>query len=102
MYKKVITTQFNEIELEIFNLTDRRFQAEPIGRCDIKQTPIKEGDIIAVLGKLDWGGVVIYNNQACGFCFESEDIGTASFAHGWGESQESEPEEAWEILGSIY
>jgi len=71
---------------------------------DFDGTEIKEGDIIVVDGNLEWGGVVAYSKFGCGFTFDCEDIAerTYTFSHGWGEGQESEPEEEWEVIGSIY
>ena len=66
-------------------------------------TPIKEGDIIEVHGKVEWGGVVAYSEMGCGFRFETDDSDSAyTFSHGWGESQEVDPEKGFKIVGSIY
>lgn len=99
---QIITKECEGVSLNLHNTDCRRFQGEYIGRVDLNGRKIKEGDIIKVDGKIEWGGIVTYNEKACGFCFDDEDVGEYSFAWGWGEGQESYPEESWEVVGSIY
>ncbi len=102
--KPIITTKYNGVDLTISNFIERKFCQQEIGRCDIKGRPIKEGDIIVDAGRIDQPEVVVYNKRACAFCFDTgyNDTEAYSFAHGWGESQLNEPEEAFEIVGTIY
>lgn len=102
MNKQVIIKEYNGEALNLYNVGCRKFCQEEIGRKDIIGNPIREGDIITVHNKIEWGGVVIYNEKGCGFCFESEDMGDYVFGHGWGEGQQSYPEKSWEKVGSIY
>ena len=100
--KKIKNLEIRGVKLEIFNFESRRFCQNEIGRSDINGISIKEGDVIAVFGSIGHGGVVVYNDTGCGFCFEHEKMYESAFAHGWGESQESFPEDSWEVVGSIY
>jgi len=100
--KPITINEHKGEKLDIYNYDSRKFCQQEIGRRDISKTPIKEGDIVLVHDKLEWGGVVIYNDKGCGFCFENDDNDAYSFSHGWGEGQASEPEDSWKVVGSIY
>lgn len=91
-----------ENKLNLGDVSLRKFKAEKIGRKDINGKDIREGDIIEVHGKISWGGVITYNNKGCGFCFDDNGEDEYTFSHGWGESQESTPEDNWRVVGSIY
>lgn len=99
---KVKIKQWDGKDLEVFKLKNRRFCNEPIGRKDKNGKDIREGSIVIVHGKLNSGGVVVYNEGGCGFCFESENMWKDAFAHDWGESQGNFPEDSWEVVDSIY
>jgi len=102
--KKILVKEYKGVALELHNLDNRKFCGEEIGRTDMNGRMIREGDIVLIDGKLDWGGVVVYNPKGCGFCFEDQvgEYDGYAFAHGWGEAQESDPEDDWEVAGSIY
>jgi len=103
MKKEIVVKEYEGIKLNIYNLDNRKFQGEEIGRNDINGIPIKECDIISIGDIIHYGGVVVYNPISCAFCFEYENIDEShSFSSGWSESQESPSEQDWKIVGSIY
>lgn len=102
MDNQILVKEYKGKALNLHNVDYRKFKGEEIGRKDVNGGSIKEGDIVLVHDNIDWGGIITYNEKACGFCFDGEDIGEYSFAWGWGESQECYPEEGWEVVGSIY
>jgi hypothetical protein len=86
MKKQITIKDYEGKPLDLHNIYDHKFKGEEIGRKDINGVPIKEGDIVLVHDHIDLGGIITYNENGCGFCFDSGDMSIYTFSWGWGES----------------